>query len=66
MVKAFAKRHVLTHNSGIIDLKYIQQTGDDVKLLNRRVTVNSEEVNQLLELITSIITQLNKELKSLL
>ena len=64
MVKAFAKRHILTHSSGIIDLKYIQQTGEDIKLLDKRITVNSQEVMQLLEYIVSVVTKLNEKLKS--
>ena len=64
IAKSFAKRHVLTHNSGIIDLKYIQQTGEDVKRLGRRVTVNSQEVRQLLELIVTLTTKLDEKLKT--
>ena len=65
VIKVFAKRHVLTHSSGIIDLRYIQQTGEDMKWLDRRVTVNCREVNELLEQIVSLITQLNEKLKAL-
>lgn len=46
--KCFQKRHLLTHNSGIIDQKYITETNESKSLLGKRVTVNGNEVDRLL------------------
>lgn len=61
--KSFCKRHVLIHNSGIIDYRYIEQTGDDMNLLGRRVIVNSGEVKTLLDILSIMILDLDKKIR---
>lgn len=64
VINCFSKRHALIHNLGIIDLKYIEQTGDYAKMLGRRVIVNAQEVKTLLELIVKLIMSLDNRLRS--
>ena len=46
--KCFQKRHLLAHNSGLIDQKYITETNESQSLLGKRVTVTGNEVDRLL------------------
>jgi uncharacterized protein (UPF0212 family) len=43
--RAFFKRHLLAHRSGIIDSKYTQEAGDPTAIIGRRIEVRADEVN---------------------
>ena len=51
---AFMKRHVIAHRSGVIDQAYLDETGGSPSLLGRRVSVTSEDVEQVSEVVARI------------
>lgn len=54
-LKSFQKRHVLVHNSGIIDSRYVELTGEDSNLIGKRLTINKKEVVRLTNILNSIV-----------
>lgn len=44
MVRAFHKRHLLAHRSGVIDERYVQASGDTTAVVGRRVFITPAEV----------------------
>jgi Zn ribbon nucleic-acid-binding protein len=51
VVRGFNKRHLIAHTAGVIDQKYIDNTGDTSAVVGRRVTVSASEVEELAEMI---------------
>lgn len=45
--RAFMKRHVVSHRSGVADERYIAETGDPDAVAGRRVAVSVNEVHEL-------------------
>ena len=58
----FNKRHVLIHNSGIIDDRYLQNTNQDEKLLSRRVTLNKRKLEAMISLLEKIVVKINESI----
>ena len=58
----FQRRHILEHNSGIVDQKYIDNSSDRDYTIGQRIIVKDTDALELIE----IITKLSKGLKSLL
>lgn len=54
---AFARRHVLEHNGGVIDEDYLSQTGEGV--LGRRIRVRSAFVEDAFAAIEKLLTSLS-------
>ena len=54
-LKSFQKRHVLVHNSGIMDARYVKLTGEDSNLIGKRLAINKEEVIRLTNLLNGIV-----------
>lgn len=52
--KSFNKRHLFTHNEGLVDEDYIKKTGDMSVKVGQLVRVGSNEVKRLIELLESI------------
>jgi len=61
-LKSFQKRHVFVHNSGIIDLTYAKLTGEDKKLIGKRLTVDSAEINRLVKILNEIVEHIEKSI----
>lgn len=61
-LKAFQKRHVFVHNSGIIDLPYVKLTGEDKKLIGKRLTVDSAEIIRLVKILSQIVEYIEKSI----
>ena len=57
----FQRRHIYEHNNGIVDEKYIQNSGDTVYTIGQRLIVHDSDALHLLE----IIRKLGNGLKSL-
>lgn len=53
----FNKRHILTHNLGIIDEKYLAKTGMRQNLLNHKVDVSVDEVIAAIDAIKKVVDQ---------
>ena len=60
--RAFFKRHVIAHRAGVIDAKYVQESGDRSAIVGRRVVVSSSEVGTL----AATIARMGAELVRLL
>jgi hypothetical protein len=52
--RAFMKRHLIAHRLGVIDQAYVDETGEPISLLGRRVNVVADEVRQASEIIGRI------------
>ena len=60
---AFAKRHPITHNLGVVDLKYLEQ-GALAQEEGREIYITKEEVKQVLEDVESTLAHIHSELSS--
>lgn len=58
VVVLFQKRHIISHNDGIIDDAYIQITGDKSAIPGRKVTVSIDEVKSALRHISALANSL--------
>lgn len=61
--ECFEKRHVLIHNSGIIDQKFIERTNSDVNLLGKRVIITKQYIERLIVNLDGIILEIEQKLK---
>ncbi len=52
--KSFNRRHLFTHNEGLVDEDYIENTGDTSVKLGQLFRVRSSEVKRLIELLGSV------------
>ncbi len=51
---SFMKRHLLAHRSGVIDQQYCDATGETSALIGRRVVVEEEQVQRLVDVVEGI------------
>ncbi|WP_312475758.1 hypothetical protein [Neobacillus sp.] len=51
--RCFNKRHILTHNSGVVDDKYIKNTDDTTVRLNQKIYVEKDEAIKIINLLRS-------------
>ncbi|CAN5654451.1 hypothetical protein BH23CHL7_BH23CHL7_20400 [soil metagenome] len=52
----FARRHVLEHNGGVVDERYVKATGEG--MMNRRIRIRSSFVRQAIEATRALADQL--------
>ena len=52
--RAFLKRHVIAHRSGVIDEQYRQTSGDMAAMVGRRITATPQEVGAVAEALELI------------
>lgn len=64
-IRCFQKRHLLAHNSGVIDADYIKKANDPTAVEGRKVTITSDEVTELIELIRKLGAYLIAEMQKL-
>ena len=57
----FQRRHIIEHNAGIIDEKYVEKSSDPAYVVGQRIIVRKEDAQELLR----IIKKLSMGLKSL-
>lgn len=55
----FQKRHILEHNNGIIDEKYIEKSNDTTYKVGQRVIIKIEDAYELLNIIKKLTKGLN-------
>ncbi|MEP7374632.1 MAG: hypothetical protein ABI675_14655 [Chitinophagaceae bacterium] len=58
----FQKRHLLAHTEGIVDQKYIDNSGDSSYKVGQRIVVRPEDVRVCLGVITEIVRVLKTKL----
>lgn len=51
LTRVFQKRHVLTHNMGVVDEQYLQRASDPDALLGRKIRLSSGEVERTIDLL---------------
>lgn len=56
----FQMRHILEHNNGIIDQKYIEKLNDTTYKIGQRVIIKIEDVYELLDVIKKLTNGLKK------
>ena len=49
------KRHIIVHNSGIIDDKYCQNTGESRSLIGNRLSIMKKDVLEFIKTVTKIV-----------
>lgn len=54
MVRGFHKRHVIAHKGGVIDEKYVEQSGDETAIERRKVRVTADEVRALVAAVRKL------------
>lgn len=59
LFQAFMKRHVLAHCMGVVDQKYIDETGDGTAIVGRKIPITSKQVGKILDLVSEIGKNLN-------
>ena len=64
VVKNFQKRHLISHNDGIVDDPYIQITNDQEAVKGRKIKIASEDAKDMLEAIGIMAQNLQKGLSS--
>ena len=58
----FQKRHLLAHTEGIVDQKYIDNSGDSSYKVGQRIVVRPEDVRVCLSVVTEIVRVLKTKL----
>ena len=56
--RAFFKRHLLAHKSGVIDEKYVLSSGDTTAAVGRRISIQPSEVTEVAETVAALGTAL--------
>lgn len=56
----FQRRHLLEHNGGIVDEKYLNKTSDSSYLIGQRIVVQQADVLNLLEIIRTVGSTIDK------
>ena len=54
LIRGFQKRHLFTHNMGVVDERYLEATKDDEAVVGRKVLLNAEEVQEFLSLLEQL------------
>lgn len=57
----YQKRHLLAHNEGIVDEKYIQKSGDNTYKVGQRVIISAKDVENLVCALEKLATGIKKE-----
>ena len=55
----FQRRHILEHNGGIVDERYLQQSGDASYVLGQHIVVHNTDAFELLNIIKKLTMGLN-------
>lgn len=56
----FQKRHILSHNEGIVDEEYLKKSGDKSYKINQRIIIKGQDVEGLL----AVLEKIGQELKA--
>jgi hypothetical protein len=54
----FMRRHLISHRAGVVDQKYLDETGESQALLGRRITISAADVIALAEIVSKLGRQL--------
>ena len=56
----FQKRHLIEHNAGIVDQKYIDHSGDTSCSVGQRLVIQTQEAYKLLEIINYLGSEISQ------
>ncbi|MBF0314306.1 MAG: hypothetical protein HQK50_07205 [Oligoflexia bacterium] len=56
----FQKRHLLQHSNGIVDVRYLEKSGDTNNNLGQRIVVTVSDVENLATMIKKIVTNIRQ------
>ena len=62
----FARRHLLTHRSGIVDQEYIDSTGDTSLRVGHKLRVRSREASRFVDLVRRLGSNLFNDISAIL
>lgn len=62
-VRCFQKRHLLAHKMGVVDQEYIRKAKDPNAVAGRKITVQPDEVGELVNLLKVIGNNISSNLK---
>ncbi len=65
IIRSFQKRHLLAHTMGVIDEDYIKKASDPSAIVGRKISIDSDEVKQLIGLLEVVGSNLHKRLSVL-
>jgi len=54
----FQRRHLVEHNNGLVDQRYIDKSGDSSYQIGQRIVVKEKDINELLHIIEILATGL--------
>ena len=57
--QGFMRRHVIAHGAGVVDQRYIDETGDPTAEVGRRLVIGEEEVTLLVAAVKTLGRTLN-------
>jgi hypothetical protein len=60
-VQAFQKRHLLSHKMGVVDNEYVLKTGDSSATVGRRISIEADEIRQLVRIVAKLARHLSTE-----
>lgn len=61
----FQRRHLLQHREGIVDEKYLKNSGDKIYKLGMKIVVKGADVLELVKNIKSLVNAINSKVKML-
>ena len=61
MILFFQRRHILEHNAGIVDERYIEKSGDTSYSVGQRLVLKKNEVRELLAIVRKLCNGLAME-----
>ena len=60
MALLFQRRHILEHNAGIVDQKYLDKTQDKDYIVGQRIVVRQDDARRLLAIIQKLSSEIRK------
>ena len=64
VIRNFQKRHLISHNDGIVDNAYLQITNDQKAILGKKILITAENIEEMLSLIEIIAENLQAGLSN--
>lgn len=59
---SFQRRHILQHNNGVVDQKYIDRSGDTSYIVGQRVVITPEEVKRVTDQLQILVAMVRSNL----
>ncbi len=64
-VMAIQKRHLISHNQGVVDQKYLDKTGDTRAVAGRKIGIDTDEVKELARIISTFAPRISASFQNL-